>query len=81
MGTKDKVALSICFCIFIGIGIWAIVDPTAAEAWTATGRRAWLKALVIALWGRPFGICMVIGGILAFVGLFCTDVGEHIDFG
>lgn len=81
MDIKNKIALSIGFCIFIGIGVWAILDPTAAEVWTATGRKAWFKAMVIAVWGRPFGICVVIGGLLAFVGLFCTDVGDHIDFG
>lgn len=77
--TKNKIGMTIAICAFIGIGVWAIFDPTASETWTATGRKAWLKAIVIAIWGRPFGISMVVLGILAFIGLFFTPAGEDLD--
>lgn len=49
--------------ICLGFGIWAIIDPTAMDGADASGRRAFFKAIIIYVWGRPFGIIAVLIGL------------------
>ena len=77
--TKNKIGVTLGIIAFMGIGIWAIVDPAAADTWTPTGRKAWLMRIIINIWGRPFGIALIVMNILALFGLYCTPAGEDLD--
>ena len=73
MDSKDKIGFTIGFLIFIAIGLWAALDPSAMDGYTAAGTRSSLKQLVADFWGRGLGIGMIVLGALALVGVHQTD--------
>ncbi len=71
MDGKDRIAMTIGMLVFVGIGMWAIVDPAAMEDYAPTGfKHMWLKQLVADYWGRPLGIGVIIFSILSLIGMY-----------
>ncbi len=74
---KEKIGVLVFALVFIGLGVFAIIDPSAMEGAEAGGRRAWLKQLVVSVWGRPFGIVATVLGLLLIVGAFRGKSDEN----
>ncbi|MGH9362469.1 MAG: hypothetical protein ACRD2T_11180 [Thermoanaerobaculia bacterium] len=53
--------------VLLVLGVFAIIYPDAMQGQEAGGRRAWLKALVAWLWGRPAGIMAACIGALLLI--------------
>jgi hypothetical protein len=69
MDSKEKTGMTVAFLIFMAIGAWAILDPTAMEGYVAMGKRASMKQLMADFWGAKLGFGMIVMGALALVGL------------
>ena len=71
MEGKDRIAMTIGMLVFIVIGLWAILDPTAMEDFAFAGfKHMWLKQLIADFWGRAFGIGVIIFAGLGLFGLY-----------
>ena len=73
MDEKNKIGFTVGFFILIAIGLYAVLDPTATEGYTAIGARSGLKQLIADYWGRNLGIGMMVLGALALVGLHQSE--------
>jgi len=73
MDKKDKIGFTIGFVFLIAMGIWAILDPTAMEAYTSTGLAGSVKQTFAEAWGPKLGMILVAVGALALVGLHQTE--------
>jgi hypothetical protein len=73
MDRRDGIGYGVGFFVFIAIGLWAVLDPTAMEGYHAVGARSGLKQLVAGFWGRGLGFTMMALGVLALVGLHTSE--------
>ena len=73
MDRKGKIGYTVGFFILIAIGLYAVLDPTALESYTAVGARSGIKQLFADYWGRNLGIGMMVLGALALVGLHTSE--------
>jgi hypothetical protein len=56
--------------MMIGFEIFMIISPGAADGATVSGRNSAIKSLIIAIWGIPGGIgLLLVGGLLGFFSL------------
>ncbi len=63
--------------MMIGIGIFMIISPDIADGATVSGRNSAIKSLIIAIWGIPGGIgLLLVGGLLGFFSLKKPAVTE-----
>jgi len=74
--TKDKMGYTIGFCVFIAIGLWAILDPAAMDGYIAMGSRGGVKLLFADYWSRGLGVTVTLLGVLAMVGLYAPPEPE-----
>jgi len=73
MDRRDKIGYGVGFFVFIAIGLWAVLDPTAMEGYNAVGVQSGLKQLFAAFWGRGLGLTMMALGAQALVGLHKSE--------
>lgn len=73
MDKKDKIGLAIGFVFLIAMGIWAIADPTAMEAYASSGLANSVKQTFAEAWGPKLGMVLVGLGALALVGLHQSE--------
>lgn len=73
MDKKDKISATIGFAFLMVLGLWAILDPSMMEGYTAIGPRSGLKQLFADYWGAKLGIGLIALGGLALVGLHKTE--------
>ncbi len=73
MDKKDKIGFTIGFVFLIAMGFWAILNPTAMEAYASAGLASSLKQTFAEAWGPKLGMVLIGFGALALVGLHQTE--------
>ena len=76
METKDKMGYTVGFCIFIAIGLWAILDPAVIDGFIAMGSQGGARLLFADYWSRGLGVTITLLGVLAMVGLYAPPQSE-----
>jgi hypothetical protein len=73
MERRDKIGYTVGFFVFIAIGLWAVLDPTAMDGYIAMGTRSGAKLLFAEYWSRGLGMTMMFLGAMALVGLHAPE--------
>lgn len=73
MDKKDRIGFTIGLAFLMVMGLWAVLDPSAMEGYTAMGSRAGLKQLFAGVWGPKLGIGLMVLGALSLIGLHTIE--------
>lgn len=74
---KEKIQGVLGALLFFAAGIFMIVNPELMEGAEASGRKSWLKQILIWIWCRPVGIILTILSIFTFYGAISSHEDEE----